>query len=80
MSELLLSAVFTAFWTVRLVRGSWLRNPQYLAVGIVGSILGAVVLRAISPDLEDDFIVGGLIGVAGSWGGILLFETAIGSA
>ena len=55
MSELLLSAIFTAFSMVRLIKGPWLRNPQYLAAGIAGSILGALVLHTYWPGLRRRF-------------------------
>jgi hypothetical protein len=78
MSELLLSAIFTAFTMVRIIKGPWLKNPQYLAAGIAGAIVGTLVLHSYWPDLDGDFIVGGIAGIAGSWGGMLLFDTALG--
>jgi hypothetical protein len=78
MSELLLSAILTAFTMVRIIKGPWLRNPQYLAAGIAGSVVAALVLHTYWPGFEDDFIVGGVVGIAGSWGGMVLFDTALG--
>ncbi|WP_246675250.1 hypothetical protein [Mesorhizobium sp. B2-3-4] len=75
MSDLLLSAVFTAFTMVRLLKGPWLRNPQYLAAGIVGAVLGTLVLHAVWPAADDDFIVGGVTGIFGSWAAMALFDT-----
>ena len=46
MSDLLLSAIFTAFTMVRVIKGPWLRNPQYLATGILGAVVGTLVLHA----------------------------------
>ncbi len=80
MSDLLLSAVFTAFTMVRLLRGPWLRNPQYLASGIVGAIVGALLLHVFWPAADDDFIVGGAIGIFASWAGMALFDTILGMA
>ena len=80
MSELLLSAIFTAFTMVRVIKGSWLRNPQYLATGILGAIVGALVLHAYWPAYDDDFIVGGVTGIFGSWAGMALFDAILGMA
>ncbi len=79
MSELLLSAILTAFTMVRIIKGPWMRNPQYLAAGIAGSVVGALILHAYWPAYDDDFIVGGVVGIAGSWGGMLLFDTTLGT-
>ncbi|MDX8478119.1 hypothetical protein RFN28_06450 [Mesorhizobium sp. VK24D] len=80
MSDLLLSAVFTAFTMVRVLKGPWLRNPQYLATGILGAIVGALVLHGFWPAYDDDFIFGGVTGIFGSWGGIALFDAILGNA
>jgi hypothetical protein len=80
MSDLLLSAVFTAFTMVRLLKGPWLRNPQYLACGIVGAIVGALALHAFWPAYDDDFIIGGVTGIFGSWAGMALFDAVLGIA
>ncbi|WP_258051704.1 hypothetical protein [Mesorhizobium sp. INR15] len=77
MSDLLLSAVFTAFTMVRLLRGPWLRNPQYLASGIVGAVVAALLLQGFWPGADDDFVIGGLTGVFGSWAGMVLFDTLL---
>ncbi|UDL89946.1 hypothetical protein LGH82_00580 [Mesorhizobium sp. PAMC28654] len=79
-SDLLLSAVLTAFTMVRLLRGPWLRNPQYLASGIVGAIVGVLLLHGIWPAADDDFIVGGVTGIFGSWAGMAVFDTILGMA
>jgi membrane associated rhomboid family serine protease len=80
MSDLLLSAVFTAFTMVRLLKGPWLRNPQYLASGIVGAIVGALALHAFWSAYDDDFIIGGVTGIFGSWAGMALFDAVLGIA
>ncbi|PZV35122.1 hypothetical protein B5V02_29105 [Mesorhizobium kowhaii] len=80
MSDLLVSAILTAFTMVRLLRGPWLRNPQYLASGIVGAIVGALLLHGFWPAADDDFIVGGLTGIFGSWAGMVLFDAILGMA
>jgi membrane associated rhomboid family serine protease len=65
---------------VRLLRGPWLRNPQYLASGIVGAVVAALLLHAFWPAADDDFIVGGVTGILGSWAGMALFDTILGAA
>ncbi len=80
MSDLLLSAILTTFTMVRLLRGPWLRNPQYLASGIVGAIVGILLLHGFWPAADDDFIVGGVTGIFGSWAGMAVFDTILGMA
>ncbi|TIV61827.1 MAG: hypothetical protein E5V86_22440 [Mesorhizobium sp.] len=80
MSDLLLSAVLTAFTMVRVSKGSWLRNPQYVATGILGAVVGALLLHAYWPAYDDDFIVGGVTGIFGSWAGMALFDAIVGMA
>jgi hypothetical protein len=77
MSELLLPAILTTFTMVRLLRGPWLRNPQYLASGIVGAIVGTLLLHSFWPGFDDDFIVGGVTGIFGSWAGMALFDAIL---
>ncbi|WP_245429148.1 hypothetical protein [Mesorhizobium sp. WSM3860] len=80
MSDILLPAIFTAFTMVRVLKGPWLRNPQYLASGILGAIVGALLLHAFWPAYDDDFIVGGATGIFGSWAGMVLFDAILGVA
>jgi hypothetical protein len=79
MSDILFSAVTTGFFMVRLFRGPWLKNPQYLAAAICGSILAALTLHLFWPVMDDSFIVGGATGLAGSWAGMALFDLAVGA-
>ena len=78
MAEILLSALFNGFFMVRVVKGPWLRNPQYLAVAIAGCMLAMLGLKAFWPGLEDDFIVGNLVGLGGCMSGMLAFDAALG--
>ena len=78
MSDILLSAVTTGFFMVRLFRGPWLKNPQYLAAAICGSVLAALMLHLFWPVMDDSFIVGGVTGLVGSWAGMALFDMAVG--
>ena len=58
MSDLLLSSIFTAFTMVRVLKGPWLRNPQYLATGILGAIVAVLLLNGLWPSYDDDFVIG----------------------
>jgi hypothetical protein len=80
MPDLLLSAVFTAFTMVRVLKGPWLRHPQHLASGIVGAIVGALALHAFWPAYDDDVIIGGVTGIFASWAGMALFDAVSGIA
>jgi len=79
MSGILLSALFNGFLTVRLMKGPWLRNPQYLAAAIVASVLAMLILQAFWPGMEDDFVIGNLVGIAGSCAGMLAFDAILGA-
>jgi hypothetical protein len=79
MSDILFSAVTTGFFMVRLFKGPWLKNPQYLAAAICGSILAALTLHLFWPVADGFFVVGGVTGLAGSWAGIALFDLALGA-
>jgi hypothetical protein len=79
MSGILFSAVTTGFFMVRLFKGPWLKNPQYLAAAICGSILAALTLHLFWPVMDDSFIVGGATGLAGSWAGMTLFDMVLGA-
>jgi hypothetical protein len=79
MSDILFSAVTTGFFMVRLFRGPGLKNPQYLAAAICGSVLAALTLHLFWPVMDDSFVVGGGAGLAGSWAGMALFDLAVGA-
>ena len=77
MPSVLISAILSSFLLVRLIKGPWLRYPQYLAVAMVGSGLAAIVAASFSPELADDFIAGNLIQFAGAYAGIQLFDRVV---
>lgn len=80
MAYLLVSAVLGSFVIVRLMKGPWGRNPHYLAAAIAGSVAGTLLLHAFWPAMDDDFIVGGLVGIAGPIAGIMLFDALLKTA
>ena len=73
MPSLVLSAVFSSFLFVRLFKGPWGRNPQYLAAAMIGSVLLSVAAENYFPGASDDFINSNLLAAAGSGAGIFLF-------
>ena len=78
MAEIVLSALGTAFFLVRVVKGPWMRNPQYLAAALTGALIAGLLLNSYSEDLEASFIFGTLAGLAGGWAGIFAFDRLIG--
>ncbi len=77
MSELLFSAVLGSFFMVRLFRGPWLRNPQYLAASIAGAVAGTLILHFGWPALDGDFIAGVIVGAVGPLAGMALFDALL---
>lgn len=80
MTYLLVSAILGSFAMVRLLKGPWGRNPHYLAAAIAGSVAGTLLVHGFWPALDDDFIVGGVVGVAGPIGGMMLFDALLRAA
>jgi hypothetical protein len=78
--SIILSALFSSFLTVKLVKGSWTRNPQYLVLSIIGGAIAMTVLNTVSPGSADDFILGNVAAFAGAAAGIFAFDAAIGMA
>lgn len=74
MAEILLGALSMAFFLVRIIKGPWMRNPQYVAAATVGAMAVSLGLFVIAPDLEFNIIVGSLVGGAGAFAGIFAFD------
>lgn len=74
MSEILLSALSSSIFLVRIMKGPWMRNPQYLAAAIIGAVAVSLLLNSAAPDLESGFLTGGLAGLGGGWAGIFAFD------
>lgn len=79
MIDILISALTTAFFLVRVVKGPWMRNPQYLATALTGALVAGLMLNSYSEELEASFIFGGLAGLAGGWLAIFAFDCFIGA-
>lgn len=74
MAAIVLSALSSAFFFVRIVKGPWMRNPQYVAAATIGGVALSLGLYLYSPSLENNLIVSGLVGAAGAWAGIAAFD------
>lgn len=77
MPSVLISAILSSFLLVRLIKGPWLRYPQYLAVAMICSGFAAIIAASFSPELADSLIVGNLIQFAGAFAGIQLFDKVV---
>lgn len=78
MPEIVLSALSTAFLLVRFVKGPWRRHPQYVAAALIGALAVGLIMAKFTPDIGNDFVLGGLAGLAGARAGIAAFD-AIGT-
>lgn len=80
MPDIILSALFSSFFIVRVIKGPWMANPQYLAISIFGSATAMLVLNALSPGAADAFIAGNGAAFAGAYLSIAAFDMATGLA
>jgi hypothetical protein len=80
MPDIILSALFSSFFIVRVIKGPWMGNPQYLAVSIFGSAAAMLVLNSVSPGAADGFILGNGAAFAGAFLGVIAFDAAMGLA
>lgn len=79
MADVFLTSLFSSFFLVRLLKGSWLRNPVYLALAIVGGVAGLIGTKVMWPGSESDFIAGNLAALVGAWAAIVLYDRVLGS-
>ena len=78
MPDIILSALFSSFFIVRVIKGPWMANPQYLAISIFGSATAMLMLNAVAPGAADEFIAGNGAAFAGAYLSIAAFDIAIG--
>lgn len=78
MQSVLLPAVSTGFIAVRLIKGGWMRQPQYVACAIVGAMAAAILLHGLSPEDDGGMVLGSLAGLAGAWAGMTAFDLLLG--
>lgn len=74
----LLSAVFSGFFLIRIIKGPWMRHSHYLGLAMIGSILAMLALAFLSPGLQDDFIAGNLGAFAIAFAAIWAFDHIVG--
>lgn len=79
MADVFLTSLFSSFFLVRLLKGNWLGNPVYLALAIVGAVVGLIATMVVWPGSETDFIAGNLAALVGAWGTIVLYDRVLGS-
>ncbi|PHP67509.1 hypothetical protein CSC94_07320 [Zhengella mangrovi] len=75
----MLSAIFSAFFLVRVIKGHWARHPHYLGLAMIGSLVATVALARFAPGMEDDMIVGNLATFVGGAATITLFDLVMGA-
>lgn len=73
-----ISALFSAFLAVRILKGAWRRYPQYLALSIVGSLAALLVLHSGWPQTDADLIVPMIVAFIGSCVVVFAFDQLIG--
>ncbi len=78
MVDIFITALGLSFFLVRLAKGSWVRNPAYLALAIFGSMAGLLILMRVSPGAEDSMIYGNLAALAGACCTIMAYDLTIG--
>lgn len=78
MADVLFTALGLSFFLVRLAKGSWVRNPVYLALAIFGSMAGLLILMRVYPGAEDSMIFGNLAALAGAGCAISLYDLTTG--
>lgn len=74
MTSVIIAALASAFFLVRIVKGPWTRHPQYVASATIGAVVISLLLFKLAPDLEADMIVGGIAGLVGAGAGIFVFS------
>ena len=79
VAEIFITSFFSSFFLVRLLKGSWLRQPVYLALGIVGALGGLISSMILWPGSENDWIAGNAAALIGVWLLIALYDRFIGS-
>jgi len=77
MIELVIAALSTAFFVVRIFKGPWMRNPQYVAASTIGALVVTGILYRFAPDIEGDLIIGSVAGFAGAWFGMFAFDMTL---
>lgn len=78
MVDVLITALATSLFIVRISKGSWFRNPAYVALAIFGGFAGLLILMRAVPGAEESMIYGNLAAFGGASGAIMLYDLTIG--
>lgn len=76
---IVLFAVLSSFFAVRILKGHWMRNPQYLAVAMIGSVAGALLLHAGWPQFDEDLLLPTIASFVGSCVAVFAFDQVVGA-
>ena len=79
MAEVFLTSLFSSFFLVRLLKGSWLKQPVYLALAIIGGLAGLIGTSVMWPGSENDWIAGNFAALVGAWALIMLYDRVVGT-
>lgn len=74
-----LSAVFSALVSVRILKGSWMRYPQYLALSIIGGLIALLLLHQGWPQFDDDMILPTIAAFVGACASVFAFDQTMGA-
>lgn len=74
-----LSAVFSALFSVRILKGPWMRYPQYLAVSIIGGLAAMLLLHHGWPQFDEDFFLPTIAAFVGACVAVFAFDQLIGT-
>ena len=74
MFNVLITALGTSLFVVRITKGSWFRNPAYVALAIFGGIASLLILMRAVPGAEESFIYGNRAAFAGATGAIMIYD------
>lgn len=78
MFNVLITALGTSLFLVRIAKGSWFRNPAYVALAIFGGFAGLLILMRFSPGAEQSLIYGNIAAFMGAGSAIMLYDLTIG--
>ena len=78
MPTLVFNALLSSFFVVKVFKGRWTRNPHYLAVTMVASVVALLVLDCCSPGAADSFVYGNIASFAGAWLGLMIYDRTVG--
>ena len=76
-ASILMTAIFSSFLVVRLLKGSWTRDPAALVVAMVGGVVVALVARNMEVEWLADPLVTRIAISAGAFAFAFGFDMAL---